>query len=151
VLTNEDLSFLWAFAFKTEENLSDKSYECLHHTFAELNLTSFKVMRSCAQFLASFKPIPYDCCINSCCCFVGPQKNNQNCPHCSEACFNAQGKPHERFTYILFILCLVAYFKNALLVHQMKYQFCFKMTPPARLMFLTVPTTVLIRPTLRPM
>lgn len=123
--------FLRAFAFKTEENLSDKSYERLRHTFAELNLASFKVTRSRAQFLASFKPIPYDCCINSCCCFVGPRKDDQECPYCSEARFNGQGKPRKRFTYIPLIPRLVAYFKNPLLVNQMKYRQQFQ-TDPSR-------------------
>ena len=37
-LTEEDLMFLHAFTFKTEENLSDKTFEQLRHTFTELNL-----------------------------------------------------------------------------------------------------------------
>ena len=118
--------FFHAFTFKTEENLSDKTFERLCHTFTELNLKSFKVTRTRAQFLASFKPVLYDCCINSCCCFVGPRKNEQECFHCNESHFNAQGKPHKRFTYIPLIPRLIAYFKNPELVKHMKYQHLFK-------------------------
>lgn len=92
-LTEEDLTFLRAFTFKTEENLSDKSFERLRQTFPELKLESFKITKSRAQFLATFKPVPYDCCINSCCCFVGPRKDDQECSHCNEPRFNPQGKP----------------------------------------------------------
>ena len=94
-LSEEDLTFLCAFTFKTEENLSDKSFERLHNMFTELSLESFKVTRSRTQFLALFKPVAYDCCINSCCCFVGPRKDDQECPYCSEPWFNAQWKPHK--------------------------------------------------------
>ena len=61
-ITEEDL--MYAFTFKTEENLSDNSFERMRHMFSELNLESFKVTNSHAQFLAAFKPESYDCCIN---------------------------------------------------------------------------------------
>ena len=115
-LTEEDIMFLRAFTFKTEENLSDKSFERLRHTFPNLSLESFKVTRSRAQFLAPFKPLPYDCCINSCCCFVGPRKDDQECPYCNEPRFNTQQKPRKRFTYIPLIPRLIAYYKNPELV-----------------------------------
>ena len=92
--------FLRAFTFKTEENLSDKLFERMCHMFSELNLESFKVTNSHAQFLAAFKPVPYDCCINSCCCFVGPRKDDQECSYCNEPRYIAQQKPRKRFTYI---------------------------------------------------
>lgn len=128
-LTDEDIMFLCAFTFKTEENLSDKSFERLRHTFPNLSLESFKVTRSRAQFLASFKPLPYDCCINSCCCFVGPRKDDQECPYCNEPRFNAQQKPRKRFTYIPLIPRLIAYYKNPELVKQMKYRHLFQIDP----------------------
>ena len=45
-LTDEDLDVLRAFTFKTEENLSDKTFERMRHTFPKLNLDSFKTTRS---------------------------------------------------------------------------------------------------------
>ena len=121
--------FLWAFAFKTEENLLDKSFEHLHQTFPELNLESFKVTKLHVQFLTSFKPVLYDCCINSCCYFIGPHKDDQECSYCLEARFNTQGKPHKWSTYIPLIPRLVTYFKNSLLVNQMKYWHLFQTNP----------------------
>ena len=111
--------------------MSDKSFERLRHTFPNLNLESFKVTRSRAQFIASFKPVSYDCCINSCCCFVGPCTDDQECPYCHEARFNTQGKPRKQFTYrdIPLIPRLVAYFKNPSLVNQMKYRHQFRTDP----------------------
>ena len=52
-LTDEDLDVLRAFTFKTEENLSDKTFERMRHTFPKLSLDSFKITRSRAHFLAS--------------------------------------------------------------------------------------------------
>ena len=121
--------FLRAFTFKTEENLSDKSFERLHQTFPELNLESFKVTKSHTQFLTSFKPVLCDYCINSCCFFIGPCKDDQECSYYHEARFNTQGKPHKWFTYIPVIPCLVAYFKNSLLVNQMNYRHLFQTNP----------------------
>ena len=77
-LTDKDLDVLQVFTFKTEENLSDKTFERMRHTFPKLNLDSFKTTRSRAHFLASFKPVPYDCCINSCCCFVDLEVMTRN-------------------------------------------------------------------------
>ena len=128
-LSDEDLTFLRAFTFKMEENLSEKSFERLRQTFSELRLESFKVTKSRAKFLASFKPTSYDCCHNSCCCFVGPRKDDQECAHCNEPRFNTQGKPRKRFTYIPLIPRLIAYFKNPELVNQMKYRHLFQIDP----------------------
>ena len=50
-LTDEDLNVLRAFTFKTEENLSDRTFERMRHTFPKLNLDSFKITRSRAHFL----------------------------------------------------------------------------------------------------
>ena len=128
-LTEEDLAFLRAFTFKTEENLSDSSFECLRQTFPELKLESFKITKSRAQFLATFKPVPYDCCINSCCCFVGPRKDDRECSHCNEPRFNAQEKPRKRFTYIPLIPRLISYFKNSALAKRMGYRHLFQSNP----------------------
>ena len=125
-LMDEDLTFLRAFTFKSEENLSEKSFECLRYMFSDLSLQSFKVTRSRAEFLASFKPIAYDCCVNSCLCFVGPRKDDQECHYCNEPRFNDQQKPRKRFTYIPLIPRLIAYFKNLELVKQMQYRHLFK-------------------------
>ncbi|PPQ82425.1 hypothetical protein CVT26_013426 [Gymnopilus dilepis] len=128
-LTEEDLKVLRAFSFKVDENISQKTFERMRETFPELELDSFKLTKSRMQFLAAFKPVPYDCCINSCCCFVGPHAKCNTCSYCKEPRFNSRGLPRKRFMYLPFTVRLVAYYKNIPMILKMKYRHEFQHDP----------------------
>ena len=81
--------------------------------------------------MAAFKPVSYHCCINSCCCFVGPHEKANTCPFCDEPCLK-DGHPCKRFTYIPIIPQLVVYYKNADMIEAMLY--CRTYTPNPNVM-----------------
>ncbi|KAJ7719555.1 hypothetical protein DFH07DRAFT_698861, partial [Mycena maculata] len=81
------------------------------------------------EFLAEFKPVPYDCCPNSCCCYVGPHAEDTTCPYCNEPRFKSNGKSRKTFTYVALIPCLVSYFQNPQVVEQMSYCGNYKSDP----------------------
>lgn len=121
MFTDEEIEMLRSFTLKVEDHLSDRTYERIRHTFPNSNIGSFKSTKSRVEFLAAFKPVPYDCCINSCCCFVGPHEKAETCPFCHEPRLK-DGRPRKRFTYIPIIPRLVAYFKNAEMIEAMSYR-----------------------------
>ncbi|KAG5220551.1 transposase family Tnp2 protein [Salix suchowensis] len=98
-LTDEELLLLRLFALKTEEGLTDRAYDRLKLVFPEVDIPSFKVVASRVAFLAEFKPVPYDCCINSCCCYVASYAKLTACPFCNEARYTAD-KHHESISTI---------------------------------------------------
>lgn len=89
---------------------------------SEPPLPKINSLRSWVAFLAGIKPEFYDCCSNSCCCYVGPYEDLRTCPYCNEARFRADGKPRKRFTYIPLIPRLVAFAGNEAMAAKMTYR-----------------------------
>ncbi|KAF8193127.1 hypothetical protein K438DRAFT_1674711, partial [Mycena galopus ATCC 62051] len=121
-LSDDDLAILRAFALKTEDNLTNATFDKLPFTFPDSYIPTLKVTKARIEFLAAFKPIPYDCCPNSCCCYVGPHAEENKCPYCNEPRFKSNGKARKTFTYVPLIPRLVAYFQNPEVVKQMGYR-----------------------------
>jgi hypothetical protein len=87
-LSEDDLAILRAFAFKTEEHLTNTAFAKLPYTFPDANIHTLKVTKARIQFLSEFKPVAYDCCPNSCCCYVGQHAAEKQCPYCKEPRFD---------------------------------------------------------------
>ncbi|TFK62579.1 hypothetical protein BDN72DRAFT_776913, partial [Pluteus cervinus] len=111
-LSEEDISFLRHFALKIEKHMTNDTFEACRFAFPEAHISPFKITKARAEFLAEFQPRVYDCCVSSCCCYVGPHADIDRCPYCKEPRFNAQKKPRKRFTYVPLIPRLLAYFRN---------------------------------------
>lgn len=86
-LTSEDKRILRLFALKARAQLTHEAFEMLPFACSgddgepavNLNI-SFDKIELCTAFLSGLKPQRYDCCPNSCCCYVGPHADCQNCP-----------------------------------------------------------------------
>ncbi|KAJ7234808.1 hypothetical protein C8J57DRAFT_1089480, partial [Mycena rebaudengoi] len=128
-LTEDDLAILRAFSLKTSSHMTDTTFSKLAFAFPDSKISTLKVTKARVEFLSTFRPVPYDCCPNSCCCYVGPHADKNKCPYCDEPRFKADGRPRKRFTYIPIIPRLVAFFKNAEMVEKMKYRAQFKHDP----------------------
>ncbi|KAF8344424.1 hypothetical protein F5887DRAFT_860621, partial [Amanita rubescens] len=111
-LTDEELALLRHFALKIDTHMTDKGYGKLKYAFPESPVVSLKKAKGRVEFLSAFKPVRYDCCVSSCCCFVGPHAKLSNCPYCDQPRFDNKGKTRKSFTYIPLIPRLVAYFRN---------------------------------------
>ncbi|KAJ8502508.1 hypothetical protein ONZ45_g11699 [Pleurotus djamor] len=73
-------------------------------------------------FLAAYKPKPYDCCINVCCCYTGSYAKLTACPFCKEPRRTADDRPRKQFNYMPLIPRLRAYFQNPEMVEKMRYR-----------------------------
>ena len=85
-------------------------------------VTTWKSTKAQAEFLATFRPVAYNCCITSCCCFVGPNSDLTHCPYCHEPCFNSKGQAQWQFTYAPLTPRLKAFYQNKEFGHFMLYQ-----------------------------
>ncbi|KII93392.1 hypothetical protein PLICRDRAFT_66645, partial [Plicaturopsis crispa FD-325 SS-3] len=121
-LTEEDLALLRTFAFKTESHMTNATFNKLPYVFPTADVASIKATKARAASLAALKPVRYDCCPNSCCCYTGPHADETQCPYCKEPRYNHDGFPRKKFTYVPFTPRLIAYYKNRGLVQQMRYR-----------------------------
>jgi hypothetical protein len=122
-LSAYDLAICRAFAYKVKTHTTDEAFAKVPYAFpSKPPLPKIDGLRSRVAFLAGIKPEFYDCCPNSCCCYVGPHQDLQACPYCNESRFRADGKPRKRFTYIPLIPRLVAFAGNESMATKMKYR-----------------------------
>lgn len=86
-------------------------------------LPQLPALRSRITFLSGFKPELYDCCPNSCCCYVGPHALLRLCPFCKEDRYRHDGKTaRKQFTYIPLIPRLKAFAQNSCMAEKMQYR-----------------------------
>ena len=109
------------FSLKIEEGLSEETWEKIMFTYHCHKIPSLKFMKAHVEFLTAYHPVAYNCCINSCICYVGPHKVKTHCLYCQEACKNSHGCPQKTFTYSPIIPHLKAFFKNLGMIEQMQY------------------------------
>ncbi|KAI0742154.1 hypothetical protein BC629DRAFT_1271871, partial [Irpex lacteus] len=121
-LTEEDLNHLRPFALKVSSHMAGRTFAKLDKTFPTANVPSWK---SCQQYVADlsgFEPQTCDCCIDSCCCFVGPHAQATNCPFCKKTRYDANGKRRQQFVYLPVIPRLKKLFSNARIAKQLRYR-----------------------------
>jgi hypothetical protein len=125
-LTQRDMSILRAYALKVDEHISDKAFAKIPHAFPKEPVPSVKVCKARLRALSGFKPIRYDCCINSCCCFAGPYKDYTQCPYCNAGRYvidrNGMNRSRKMFNYLPFIPRLVAMYANPTKAKEMQYR-----------------------------
>ncbi|KDQ53413.1 hypothetical protein JAAARDRAFT_96845, partial [Jaapia argillacea MUCL 33604] len=99
-LSKSDQAIMRAFALKVSSSMTSKDFEKLPYVFPSNPLPSLEEIYGRAAFLSGVQPIKYDCCVNSCICFVGPHHDLQACPYCHESRLNGNKKPQNVFSYI---------------------------------------------------
>jgi hypothetical protein len=77
------------------------AFEKWRYTFPdELSFPTLKVIRNSMNTLSGLTPKAYDCCLNSCACFVGPLADATSCPYCKTSRFHPDNTPVNRFCYV---------------------------------------------------
>ncbi|EJF66330.1 hypothetical protein DICSQDRAFT_32716, partial [Dichomitus squalens LYAD-421 SS1] len=121
-LTEEDLECLRPFALKVDTHMPGKTFEKLAYTFPHARLSSWKAIQSRVAQLSGFEPELYHCCVNSCCCFVGPHSDRETCPYCAEARFDAKHCPRKLFVYLPITPRLKSYLANPDMAKRMEHR-----------------------------
>ena len=113
---------LRSFSLKIEERLSDETWTKIMNTYHRHNIPSLKLTKARVEFLAAYRPITYDCCVNSCICYVGPHETKTVCPYCKETRKTSCGRSRKTFSYSPIIPRLKSYFKNPEMIKRMQYR-----------------------------
>ncbi|RDX50223.1 hypothetical protein OH76DRAFT_1316031, partial [Lentinus brumalis] len=121
-LTERDMEYLRPFALKVSTHMSDKTFAQCAYAFPQAKLSSWKAIQARIAQMSGYKPEVYDCCVNSCCCFVGPHADAETCPYCPERRRDARGRARKHFIYLPLIPRLKAYLANPELAKKMQYR-----------------------------
>lgn len=119
-------SSAWAsvktYKLQMEVNLGSNAYQKIRATFDDLNLPSIKALRHEMHNLCGLEPILYDCCKNSCLCFVGPYADLNDCPYCNHGRFKPDGRPYNQFHYLPLIPQVRALYASTISSRDMRYR-----------------------------
>ena len=120
-LGESDLGLLRTYTLKVEDHLSDHTFSLLAKVFPNASHDTLKMTKKRVRSLAGFGPVRYNCCINSCVCFVGPYEDLTECPNCKEARYSTDGKLCKHFDYLPVIPRLKAMLANSAHATKMRY------------------------------
>ncbi|KAG8707528.1 hypothetical protein FRC08_000441 [Ceratobasidium sp. 394] len=73
------------------------------------------------RILAGLQMDSYDCCVNSCCCFLGKYEHLDICPFCDEPQYTAAGHTRRSFNYTPLIPQLRALYRSPEMVEKLRY------------------------------
>jgi len=94
----------------------------LAHAFPKEPPPSLAHAHARVSALSGVEPTLFDCCVNSCCCYVGPYINDQHCTFCNKPRLDSRGRPRSQFTYVPLLPRLVALYHNPRMAEQMRYR-----------------------------
>jgi hypothetical protein len=104
-------------------HFSHQTYEDLWHGVCEeLGIPSEFIAWRRLRVLSGLELCLYDCCVNSCVCFLGKYRDLQACPFCNEARYTAAGKVQHFFRYTPLIPQLQALFQCPKMVADLWYR-----------------------------
>ncbi|KAJ7346203.1 hypothetical protein DFH08DRAFT_644340, partial [Mycena albidolilacea] len=114
--------------FKVNVNLGSRAYNKMRGAFPQLSdLPSLAKLQAEIGFISSVKPVKYDCCKHSCCCFVGPYVDLNTCPYCNKARYDLCGWPRATFEYLPLIPRLKALFADPTMCEKLFYHAKYEM------------------------
>ncbi|KAJ7318071.1 hypothetical protein DFH08DRAFT_613361, partial [Mycena albidolilacea] len=121
-LTEHGMNAARAHNFKVNVDLGSRAYDKMRRTFPQLSdLPSLAKLQAEIGFISGVKPVKYDCCKQSCCCFVGPYADLNTCPYCDEARYDLRGRPRATFEYLPLIPRLKALFADPTMCEKLFY------------------------------
>lgn len=123
-LSEEDANLILKYTLKVEDHLTERTFRRLERTYPNEHHDSLKVTKKRVQFLSGFKPIRYNCCVNSCVCYTGYYEHHTKCPNpeCGHDRYRANGKPRKYFNYHPLTPRLMALYRNPEYAEKMRYR-----------------------------
>ncbi|KAJ7195545.1 hypothetical protein GGX14DRAFT_297424, partial [Mycena pura] len=118
-----------AHNFKVNVDLGSCTYRKMRRAFPQLNdLPTLAQLQSRIAFISGMKPVKYDCCKDSCCCFLGPYADLDACPYCKTPRYDSHGRPLGVFEYHPIIPRLKALFADKEMCKKLGYRARYKST-----------------------
>lgn len=110
-------------ATRLRTHFSRSTYEDLRHGVCEgLKLPSEFIAWRRLRILSGLQSRSYDCCVNSCCCFLGKYKDMETCPYCGEKRYSPGNKRRRAFHYSPLIPQLRGLFQNREMASNLRYR-----------------------------
>ncbi|KAJ7182019.1 hypothetical protein C8R46DRAFT_1313852 [Mycena filopes] len=129
-LTADKMNAIRAHNYKVDVDLGARAYDKLPRAFPELEgLPSRQKLRTQIAFLSGVKPIAYDCCVGSCCCFTDAYAALDRCPCCNEPRRDSAGRPRNSFHYLPLIPRLVNLFQDDSMAQKLDYRDQYQSVP----------------------
>ncbi|EIM82940.1 uncharacterized protein STEHIDRAFT_44898, partial [Stereum hirsutum FP-91666 SS1] len=129
-LTESDIDDIRAFALKYFGEMPRRLFQQMRNIFHhKMDINSEYVILHRIAILSQIEPKWYDCCSNSCLCFVGEWAKLTTCPYCQSPRYDASQRPASQFCYIPIIPRLQALFSRPHMADLMLYRDRFEPTP----------------------
>ncbi|QRV96382.1 Transposase family Tnp2 protein [Ceratobasidium sp. AG-Ba] len=122
-ITAKDRTALKFLAARMRSHMSREVYEDLRGDACKpLNLPSDYVAWQRLKFLSRLESRQYDCCIESCVCFLGRYEHSDQCPYCKNPRYNVNGQPRRTYCYTPLIPQLQGLFQNPASIKNMRHR-----------------------------
>ncbi|KAG8684518.1 hypothetical protein FRC08_013646 [Ceratobasidium sp. 394] len=123
ILSKRDRNTLRMLAARLRTHFSRDTWDELRRGVCEsLDIPSEFIAWRRLRLLAELESSAYDCCINSCCCFLGKYQDLNECPFCHEARYNARGNARRLYRYTPLIPQLRALFQDKEMAKKLGYR-----------------------------
>ncbi|QRV90395.1 Transposase family Tnp2 protein [Ceratobasidium sp. AG-Ba] len=123
ILTERDKRTFLFLSTRLRTHFSRQTYDDLRFGVCEpLDLPSEFIAWRRLHILSGLEARPYDCCVNSCLCYLGKHQHIRICPYCKEPWYNAAGKARRSFSYTPLIPQLQALFRSTDMTEKLKYR-----------------------------
>jgi hypothetical protein len=122
-ISDKDHTTLQFLATRLRTHFSRQTYNDLRHgACAPLDIPSEFVAWRRLRILSGLETCAYDCCVNSCLCYLGKYADLNACPICAEPRLNPAGKARRSFRYTPLIPQLQGLFQRASSIKNMGYR-----------------------------
>ncbi|QRV83925.1 Transposase family Tnp2 protein [Ceratobasidium sp. AG-Ba] len=112
-LTAKDRNTFRFLATRLRTHFSRQTYDELRYGVCQsLRIPSEFVAYRRLRIMAGFATRTYDCCVNSCCCFLGKHSECQICPFCKEPRYTNTRRARRSFYYSPLIPQLQALYRS---------------------------------------
>ncbi|KEP46533.1 transposase family Tnp2 protein, partial [Rhizoctonia solani 123E] len=123
-MSDEDFITLQFLATRLRTHFSRQTYEDLRQgAFEELGIPSEFIAWRRLRILSGLESRLYDCCINSCCCYLGRYQGLDKCPFCNENRYKTDGTARRSFRYTPLIPQLQAFFQNPRTANNVRHRY----------------------------
>ncbi|QRW01118.1 Transposase family Tnp2 protein [Ceratobasidium sp. AG-Ba] len=122
-LSNKDRNTFKFLATRLRTHFSRQTYDELRHGVCEpLRIPSEFVAYRRLRIMAGFETRTYDCCVNSCCCFLGKYRECRVCSFCKEPRYTTDGRARRSFYYSPLIPQLQALYRSPEMLEKLQYR-----------------------------